>query len=74
VENAAFSLGSDIDLRLTASAGVTHARESETLDGFIRRADLALYAAKENGRNRVFVFGVDHDEAIPFEHDEDRTP
>ena len=74
VENAAFSLGSDIDLRLTASAGVTHARESETLDGFIRRADLALYAAKENGRNRVFVFGVDHEEAIPFEHDEDRTP
>lgn len=74
VENAAFGLESDIELRLTISAGVTHAHESETLDGFIRRADLALYAAKESGRNRVFFLGVGHDEAKPFAHTEERNP
>lgn len=74
VENAAFGLESEIDLRLTTSAGVTHAHESETLDGFIRRADVALYAAKANGRNRVFIFGVEHEDAVPFQGCENNHP
>ncbi len=37
----------------TASFGVAHAVEGDTLRDFIDRADLALYRAKEAGRDRV---------------------
>ena len=39
--------------QLTLSAGITEAREGERGDQVVARADIALYAAKENGRNRV---------------------
>jgi len=45
VENIPFSL----------SAGVGKYRVKESLDSFIQRVDVALYQAKENGRNRVEV-------------------
>lgn len=38
---------------LTASFGVTGFKTSDTIDSFIKRADDALYKAKEGGRNRV---------------------
>jgi len=40
-------------LRLTASVGVTSYRNKEGLEEFLKRADKALYKAKEQGKNRV---------------------
>jgi len=45
--------------RLTASFGVTQmAATGETLDTLLARADSALYAAKDKGRNRVEATGL----------------
>ncbi len=41
--------------RITLSAGVTAAQSGETSDQIINRADRALYAAKNQGRNRVIA-------------------
>jgi diguanylate cyclase (GGDEF)-like protein/PAS domain S-box-containing protein len=45
----------------TMSIGVTLAREGETTDALVARADEAMYRAKQHGRNRVIPF--DHTEA-----------
>ena len=42
--------------KVTVSIGVTEAHKSDTLKSIIKRADEALYQAKENGRNRVEHF------------------
>jgi diguanylate cyclase len=46
---SAFSPG----MQVTISAGVATLRPDETPDGFLARADSALYAAKAQGRNRI---------------------
>ncbi len=38
---------------LTCSFGVSEWRTGDSLDGMLQRADMALYAAKSSGRNRV---------------------
>ncbi len=43
----------DACLRITISAGVTGFRPGDDMDSVIRRADHALYEAKQQGRNRV---------------------
>jgi len=46
------------DFRFTISVGIAASIPSgeDSLDGFIKNADTALYAAKNNGRNRIELF------------------
>lgn len=53
VEHHDFQVTEDLRLPVTASVGVATRERYESLDSLIRRADLALYRAKEGGRNRV---------------------
>lgn len=39
----------------TVSLGVTQAREDDTVDSLCTRVDMALYRAKQNGKNRVEI-------------------
>jgi diguanylate cyclase (GGDEF)-like protein len=57
LEESVFEVGT-----VTASFGVACLQAGESVSDLIRRADLALYAAKSRGRNRVehTVRGIDH--------------
>lgn len=49
------SLRLDHNLKITVSLGVAQVAEDRNGESLIRRADAALYAAKENGRNQVKI-------------------
>jgi len=53
IERHPCTLGPGLSLSVTVSIGVAERRQQEPLDGLIRRADEALYRAKQGGRNRV---------------------
>ena len=42
-----------LDLRVTVSIGVAEAMKGDDVDLLVKRADVALYASKQNGRNQV---------------------
>jgi diguanylate cyclase (GGDEF)-like protein len=42
-------------IKITASLGVGALRDDDTVETFIKRADEAMYKAKDNGRNRVVL-------------------
>ncbi|MBU0462806.1 MAG: diguanylate cyclase [Proteobacteria bacterium] len=46
-----------VNTQVTCSFGVTQYVEEETKDDFIKRADQAMYKAKQTGRNKVNFFG-----------------
>ncbi|MFQ5480359.1 MAG: diguanylate cyclase [Thermodesulfobacteriota bacterium] len=48
-----FKKGDDISFNITLSAGVALHRQRETLQDFVKKADVALYEAKKNGRDCV---------------------
>lgn len=48
-------LWEDRTLPLTVSIGVTEIQPGERIESVLERADMALYRAKEEGRNRVIV-------------------
>jgi PleD family two-component response regulator len=42
-------------LQVTVSIGAAAMREGEAIDALVRRADAALYAAKDGGRDRLAI-------------------
>ena len=49
----------DTFVHISASVGIAHsAADCETMDALMRRADIAMYAAKHQGRNRFAWFDV----------------
>lgn len=51
------------ELKVTASFGVSQAETDDTVESLLRRADKALYQAKERGRNRTCFQGQEHEAA-----------
>lgn len=43
----------NVHLRITVSVGITVSERNDDLNRFYKRADIALYHAKQSGRNRV---------------------
>jgi two-component system cell cycle response regulator len=54
ISERSFDIGAQRQLSVTVSAGVTlNEARSDTPESLIKRADVALYRAKREGRNRV---------------------
>jgi two-component system cell cycle response regulator len=55
VRNAHFDIG-DVQIRFTLSVGISQSHDKLSMADIIKRADTALYRAKENGRDRIIRF------------------
>lgn len=56
IRNFNLNLDEHININMTVSLGLAEFDpDKEDIDGFIKRADNALYLAKDKGRNRVYI-------------------
>ncbi len=60
-------------IELTASVGIANAMSGDDADLFVRRADMALYAAKRNGRNCCFFHDGSSCVAVTQAHREENS-
>ncbi|CAN5396246.1 hypothetical protein BH09MYX1_BH09MYX1_25100 [soil metagenome] len=65
VGDAKFDVGSDSEVRQTVSIGVATWDFQESPELFQRRADAAMYQAKEQGRDRVVVSAAPRPSLVP---------
>ena len=57
-------------VHISASVGIAHsAADCETMDALMRRADIAMYAAKHQGRNRFAWFDVSMERELQARND-----
>jgi diguanylate cyclase (GGDEF)-like protein/PAS domain S-box-containing protein len=58
-------------ISLSASAGITFYPQTDDVDGdqLIRQADLAMYQAKQAGKNRYHVFDTENDRVTRKQHE-----
>jgi diguanylate cyclase (GGDEF)-like protein len=58
-------------ISLSASAGITFYPQTDDVDGdqLIRQADLAMYQAKQSGKNRYHIFDTENDRVTRKQHE-----
>jgi len=67
VENYEFHTGLPKMEKLTISIGVSSSEKGDTLQELFRQADLALYSAKDSGRNYVCIFNESRQTLAPID-------
>ncbi|WP_368030452.1 GGDEF domain-containing protein [Arcobacter sp. s6] len=55
VENMYIENSDGKEIKVTISLGISFSIKNDTIEDFIKRADLALYDAKKSGRNRICI-------------------
>lgn len=54
IKNGTFAYGMEI-IKLTASIGISTLQTNDSVESFVKRADDAMYEAKNNGRNQISI-------------------
>jgi predicted signal transduction protein with EAL and GGDEF domain len=60
---AAFQIAQEM-IHISASIGIATSTQAATPEDLIKRADLATYAANSAGRNRLYLFSPDQENAF----------
>ena len=56
IRETAIKINENESIKVTASAGICSSENAGNIEELVKNADLALYKAKTNGRDRVEVF------------------
>lgn len=65
IENTEYQIGSDV-VNVTASIGLARVQSNDTVETSIKEADLALYKAKQSGRNCTCTSWVSGPNVVPI--------